>query len=73
MAARSPVRRRLSSTVAAVERHTPDSPALPALRAELAAAGLEEHIRRVVAAAPPLTQAQRNQLAIILLDTGHAG
>ena len=66
MAAKSPRRRRLVCTIAARERHNPDDPEIPALRAELAAEGLAEHIKRVVDAAPPLTPAQRERLALLL-------
>ena len=37
-------------------------------RADYAAAKLEEHIRRVVDAAPPLTAEQRDRLALLLRD-----
>lgn len=67
MATRNAVRQRLVSTIAAVERHHgPDDPRLDPLRAELAAEGLAEHIRRVVDADPPLTRAQREHLALLL-------
>lgn len=43
-----------------------DDPALVDARRELRAARLEEHIRRVVAEAPPFTPEQRARLAILL-------
>jgi hypothetical protein len=66
MATKNPVRQHLVSTVAALERHHPADPRIPSLRAELAAEGLAEHIKRVVDAAPPLTAAQRERLALLL-------
>jgi hypothetical protein len=39
-------------------------------RRELVAAGLEDHIRRIVDAAPPLTPAQRERLALLLCPNG---
>lgn len=44
-----------------------DVDSLPQLRTDLAAARLEEYIRRVVDAAPPLAAAQRERLALLLL------
>jgi hypothetical protein len=43
-----------------------DDPELIEARRNLTAASLEEHIRKVVASAPPLTGAQRSRLAAIL-------
>lgn len=40
-------------------------------RRDLAAAKLEEYIQRVVDAAPPLTDAQRERLALLLNPGGH--
>lgn len=45
---------------------TPDDPELIGARQAHAAAMLAEHIRRVVDAAPPLTDAQRADLAALL-------
>jgi hypothetical protein len=39
-------------------------------RADLAATTLEDHIRRVVDAAPPLTPEQRERLALLLHPGG---
>ena len=59
MATSNPVRQRLVSTIAAVERHHgPGDPRLGPLRAELAAERLTECIRRLVGAAPPMTEQQ---------------
>ncbi|MGH3511658.1 MAG: hypothetical protein ACRDRB_05200 [Pseudonocardiaceae bacterium] len=67
MPAHCPTRRHVASSVAAVERHHgPDDPRLPELRRDLRAAELEEHVRRLVDAAPPLTPAQRDRLAALL-------
>ncbi|MEY4081692.1 MAG: hypothetical protein RL430_2122 [Actinomycetota bacterium] len=53
--------------VASLSRsRTPDDPALVSARRDLKAARLEDHIRRVVAEAPPLTDEQRDKLAAIL-------
>ncbi|MGH3788831.1 MAG: hypothetical protein ACRDRG_20300 [Pseudonocardiaceae bacterium] len=67
MAAKSPNRRRVAAAVGAIERHGgPDDPRLPDLRRDLRAAELEEHIIRIVDAAPPLTAEQRNRIAALL-------
>ncbi|MFD0003546.1 hypothetical protein ACFVJ4_14135 [Streptomyces sp. NPDC127178] len=68
MAAKTPERRKICAEIAATERHHgPDDPKLPEMHRDLRAAGLEEHIRHVVDAAPPLTDAQRSKLAVLLL------
>jgi hypothetical protein len=67
LAAKSPRRRHLAGSIAAIQRHNGrDDSRLVPLRAELTATGLEEHIRRVVDAAPPLTAAQREKLVLLL-------
>lgn len=43
------------------------------LRRDLRAAGLEAHISRVVAEAPPLTDVQRSRLAALLAPGGDVG
>ena len=45
---------------------TPDDPDLIAARRNLRAARLEDYIRRTVAAAPPLSDEQRDRLAVLL-------
>lgn len=66
----NPARRNAASTIAAIRRHGgPDDPRLPELRRDLAADKLEEHIRKVVDAAPPLTDAQRLKLASLLVGS----
>ena len=68
MPAKSSVRRRLVAAIAAIERHNgPGDRRVAPLRAQLAAADLEERIRQ----APPLTTSQREHLAR-LLSTGGA-
>lgn len=53
--------------VAALTRsRQPDDPQLLDARRDLAAARLEEYIERTVAAAPPLTPAQRDRLSALL-------
>lgn len=67
MAAHNPERRRLSCTVAAIEKHNgADDPRIPPLRAELATEKLAEHIRSVIASAPPLTAEQAARLRALL-------
>jgi hypothetical protein len=53
--------------VAALSRdRVPHDPDLLDARRDLRAARLEEHIRRTVDAAPTLTEAQRDRLALLL-------
>lgn len=59
--------------VATLSRHRPDSTELVDARRDLAAANLASQIERVVAEAPPLTQAQRDQLASLLRPIPTAG
>jgi hypothetical protein len=47
-------------------RHRPASPELAEARRDLAAAKLKDYITRVVDAAPDLTPAQRDRLALLL-------
>jgi hypothetical protein len=66
-ARRGTVRTRTATTIAAITRHNgPEDPRLPELQRDLRAAMLEEHIQRVVAEAPPLTDDQRARLAGLL-------
>lgn len=44
----------------------PDDPAIADARRDLAAASLEEYIRRVVDSAPPLTPDQQSRIAALL-------
>lgn len=55
------------AVAAALTRHRkPDDPALLTAKRDLAAAGLEQFIRRTVDAAPPLSPDQRDRLALLL-------
>jgi hypothetical protein len=65
MPARDPRVRRASSSLAATVRWHPDADTTEARR-NLEAAKLEQHIRDAVAKSPPLTEAQRAELALIL-------
>lgn len=50
-----------------LKRHRePGDPAIAEAERDLRAAQLEDHIERVVAAAPPLTPEQRDRLALLL-------
>ena len=63
MPAKSPVRRHIVASVAAIEKNCgPHDPRLPDLRSELAAQKLEEHIR----SAPPLSAEQTARLRALL-------
>ena len=53
------------STIAVTKRRNPDAD-VSDLQRQLRAERLEEHIRRVVALAPPLTTEQRDRLALLL-------
>jgi len=64
MAAHDPALRRLAARAGAAARN--GAADVDERRAELAAGRLENHIRRVVASAPPLTAAQRDRLATLL-------
>ena len=64
MAAHDPALRRLAARAGAAARN--GAADVDERRAELAAGRLENHIRRVVAEAPPLSDAQRDRLAALL-------
>ncbi len=49
-----------------IARRTGDSAAIADARRDYAAAKLADYIRQVVEAAPPLTAAQRDRLALLL-------
>jgi len=61
----SPSTRRLQGAYAATVRHHPDADSTE-LRRELAASRLADHVRRIVAEAPPLTPEQRDRIAALL-------
>ena len=60
----------VNDAVTAVARESrrsgPKSPRLPDLRRDLAAAKLADYIKRTLEAAPDLTAAQRDRLALLL-------
>lgn len=59
--------------IAALSRsRTPDDPDLEKARADFKAERLAEHVRRVVASAPPLTPDQVDRIAAILRTGGAA-
>lgn len=50
--------------------HDPTEPAMVEKRAELRALRLEDHVRRVISEAPPLTDEQRDRIASLLRAGG---
>lgn len=67
MPAKSSQRRHAAAVVGALQRHHgPADPRLTDARRDLHAAELEEHVRRIVDAAPPLTPEQRDKIATLL-------
>lgn len=59
--------RSLAGRYNVLRRHRPpDDPAIADAERDLRAASLADHIGRVVDAAPPLTPAQRERLALLL-------
>lgn len=48
----------------------PDDPALVSARRDLRAMRLEEHVRKTVAAFPPLTAEQLDRVAVLLRPSG---
>ncbi|MGH3319486.1 MAG: hypothetical protein ACRDN9_04785 [Streptosporangiaceae bacterium] len=63
-----------SGRVNALKRYRPpDDPAIADAERDLAAASLEEHVRKVVDLFPPLTQAQRDRLAVLLRPAPDSG
>ena len=57
---------KVRARIAALTRHHPDDQQTIDLARDFKAERLAEYIERVVDAAPPLTQAQRDNLAILL-------
>jgi hypothetical protein len=57
----------LGARIGGTAKQNPDDPQLPLLRRDLRAARAEDYIKRLVAAAPPLTEGQRARLAVLLL------
>lgn len=64
MPSHDPVRRTLQAKAASAVGH--GSPNAAELRRDLAAMRLEDYIRKIVAAAPPLTEEQKSRLAVLL-------
>ena len=57
--------------VAALRRHRqPDDPEITSASRDLAAEHLAEYVRRTVAAAPPLTNQQRQKITALLHPAG---
>lgn len=54
------------------KKHPPSSPEIQEKRLELRALKLEDHVRRVISEAPPLTEAQRQRIADLLRAGGAA-
>ena len=67
-----PVIARAKARVAGLTSVGADPDRIAQARAELKAAGLEARIRRDVASWPPLSGAQRDQLALLLHQDGGA-
>jgi hypothetical protein len=65
MPARDPAVRAITSKIGAARRHHPGTDTSE-LERDLHAARLEDHVRRVVNDLPPLTDDQRNRLALPL-------
>lgn len=69
--ARVPRSRAAAGRYAALTRsRTPDDPELIAAHTEVKTAKLAAYIEELVNSAPPLTTAQRDQLALLLRDPG---
>lgn len=60
--------------LAALKRHRPsDDPEITSAQRDMDVALLEDHVRRVVDAAPPLSPEQRDRLAALLRPTTSTG
>lgn len=64
-----PERRRIVAQLGALKRHDPEADTTD-LRTELKAAKLADYIRDLVNSAPPLTDEQRERLALLLRGGG---
>lgn len=74
MAANSPARRALTSTIAALERHHgPDDPRLPVLRRSLLTAKTADYLQAAIDATPPLSADDRLYLAGMLTNPRSGG
>lgn len=73
MAPLSATANRERGRIAALSRsRTSDDPELVSARRNLRAARLEDHVQRVLAEAPPLTDEQRERIAALLRAGGAA-
>ncbi len=63
----SPTVRTERARIAALARHRPHDPDTVHRRRDFKAAQLEDYLRRTIDAAPALTSAQRDRLALLLL------
>jgi hypothetical protein len=71
---RDPEVRRLRARTAALARHHKDEPDVACgERQQLKAARAQQYITQLVDAWPPLSPAQKNRLAVLLLGGGDAG
>lgn len=69
----SPAFREQRGRLAILTRHRgPDAPEVAAARRDLAAQKLEDHVRAIVAQAPPLTDEQRTRIARLLAPAAEA-
>lgn len=63
----TPEQRKLRAQIAAkARRRPPDDPELLAARRTFEASRIADHIERLLAAAPPLTEGQRERLSALL-------
>jgi hypothetical protein len=67
----NPEHRKMRAQVAANVRHHPDEPATVTLIQDFKEERLAEHIRKIIASAPPLTAEQKARLAAILNEVSH--
>jgi hypothetical protein len=66
MPAKTAARRTAAARLAALERHHPKDVKTKTARDVVASLSLEEYVKRLVDDAPPLTQATRDRLSILL-------
>lgn len=66
----TPDQKSARARVAALRRHHPNDPETDQCAAQFKADRLAEHIRRIVDSAPPIDQATRDRLAMLLRGIG---